>query len=170
MKDLLFLAPAAVLFAGTAPSARAADNKLPEAAQKALEQAPELTLYSLDPSPPKDKDKGDDKDDFHGWKVLGKAALKKDDATAVAAAVVKGVADSDGKAAFCFNPRHGVRAAAADGTVYDFVICFECLQVRVFADDKKLPGALTAASPQPALDKLLKDAGVPLPPKPGGDK
>jgi uncharacterized protein (TIGR03067 family) len=143
---------------------KAAENKLPADAQKALESAKELELYSLDPTPRKEKDPAD----FHGWKVLGKTAVKKDDAQAVAAAVVKGVADSDGTAALCFNPRHGVRVAAGDAT-YDFV-CFECLQVQVYTGDKKLDGALTASSPQKALDKLLKDAGVPLAPKPGAHK
>jgi uncharacterized protein (TIGR03067 family) len=144
---------------------KAAENKLPEAAQKALEGAKDLDLYSLDPTAGEKA-----KDEFHGWRVLGKTTLKKDDANAVAAAVVKGVADSDGSVPDCFNPRHGVRVTGADGTAYDFVICFECLQIKVYAGAKELPGALTAKSPQPNLDKLLKDAGVPLAPKPGADK
>jgi uncharacterized protein (TIGR03067 family) len=139
---------------------------LPEEAQKALEAAKELDLYSLDPMPAKGEDSGD----FHGWTVLGKATLKKDDAHAVAAAVVKGVADNDGSVAICFNPRHGVRVAA-DGKTFDFVICFECRQVEVYTGDKKVgETARTAAAPQKALDKLLKDAGVPLAPKSGAGK
>ena len=145
---------------------KAPDNRLPADARKALESATELVLYSLDPASEEEKPK----EAFHGWKVLGKTALKKDDAKTVASAVVRGVADSKGVAANCFDPRHGIRVTGSDGTVYDFVICFECLQVKVYAGDKELRGALTAESPQPKLDKLLKDAGVPLAPKPGADK
>jgi hypothetical protein len=145
---------------------KAAENKLPDAARKALEEAKELELYSLDPTSREEKPK----DAFHDWKVLGKTTLKKDDAKSAAAAVLQGVADSKGIAANCFDPRHGVRVTDADGTTYDFVICFQCLQVKVYAGGKELAGALTAESPQPKLDKLLKDAGVPLAPKPGADK
>jgi hypothetical protein len=145
---------------------KAGENKLPEDARKALESATELVLYSLDPASQEEKPK----EAFHDCKVLGKTTLKKDDAKTVASAVVKGVADSKGVVANCFDPRHGMRVTGTDGTVYDFVICFECLQVKVYAGGKELRGALTAESPQPTLDKLLKDAGVPLAPKPGADK
>jgi uncharacterized protein (TIGR03067 family) len=154
-----------VMLIGLKRLKKGAEQRLPEEAQKALEGAEELDLYSLDPTPGAKA-----KDEFHGWKVLGKTTLSKDDAQAAAAALVKGVADSDGTVASCFNPRHGIRATGADGAVYDFVISFECLQVRVYAGSKKLLGALTAESPQQTLDKLLKDARVPVGPKPGADK
>jgi hypothetical protein len=154
------LAVAAALLAA-APAARAADVKLPDDAKAALEKADQIELLSIDPS------KGDDKPNnaFHGYKVLGKTTVKKDDAKTLSAAVLKGVADSDGTVAKCFEPRHGVRVVV-DDKAYDFVICFQCSQIEVFAGDKKLGVTPTAKTAEPALDKLLKDAGVGLAPKP----
>jgi hypothetical protein len=141
-------------------SARAADekNKIPDAAKAILEKADEFELYSLDPDRTKEKPK----DAFHGWKVLGKTAIKdKKDRERVLAAVFKGVADSDGSVAACFNPRHGIRAVKGETTV-ELVICFECLSLEIWQGEKRST-ALTAHTPQPALDKVLKDAGVTLP-------
>jgi hypothetical protein len=157
----LIAAVAAALAAGLAAPDKAPKPTLPRDAQQALGEAPVLELYSLDPRPSKEKPA----DAFHGFMVLGKTTVKADDARkALAAAVIKGVADSDGSVADCFEPRHGVRAAY-DGKTYDFVICFHCAQIEVFAGDKQLATTPTAATPEPALDKLLKDAGVPLAPK-----
>jgi hypothetical protein len=156
------LCVAAVLLAASALCA-AAEGKLPADVGKALEEADRLELYSLDPSKPAAET---DKDAFHGYKVLGKTTVKADARKDLVAAVLKGVADSDGSMADCFEPRHGVRAVR-DGKTYDLVICFHCLQIEAYAGDKKLPTTPTARSPEPALDGLLKDAGVPLAPKAG---
>ena len=151
---------AAVLACAALPAG--AKEMLPDAARAALTKADQLELYSLDPS----KEDNKDKDAFHGYKVLGKTTVKADDARkALADAVLKGVADSDGAIAKCFDPRHGVRAVY-DGRTYDLVICFQCSQIEVFAGDKKLGVTPTAKTAEPALDKLLKDAGVGLAPKP----
>ena len=48
-------------------------------------------------------------------------------------ALYKGIADSDGNGAKCFDPRHGIRASV-DGKTVDLVICFECSWVYVFYD------------------------------------
>src|SRR5262249_35300364 len=119
----------------------------------------EWELYSLDPSrltePPKDG--------FHGWKVLGKTTVKDADTRkTLLAALEKGAKDNDGKVAGCFNPRHGIRVKAGDKTI-DLVICFECFSASVFTGDEKSGSFLTTGSPQPALDKVLTDAKVPLP-------
>jgi hypothetical protein len=157
----LIAAVAAALAAGLAAPDKDPKAALPPEALKALDQAKALELYSLDPGPTKEKPA----DAFHGFKVLGKTTVKADEARkALAAAVLKGVADSDGSVADCFEPRHGVRAVY-DGKTYDFVICFHCAQIELYAGDKQLATTPTAATPEPALDKLLKDAGVPLAPK-----
>src|SRR5437762_2765392 len=81
-------------------------NKIPDAPRAILEQAGQIELLSLDPARQKEKPK----DDFHGWKVLGKTIVK--DATVcqrLVAALKKGVRDNKGIAAACFNPRHGIR-------------------------------------------------------------
>jgi hypothetical protein len=152
---------AAVLACAALPAG--AKEMLPDAARAALTKADQLELYSLDPSKEDDKDK----DAFHGYKVLGKTTVKADDARkALADAVLKGVADSDGAIAKCFDPRHGVRAVY-DGKTYDLVICFQCSQIHTYGADNDPVTTGTTGGPEPALDKLLKDAGVPLAAKPG---
>ena len=137
-----------------------ADNKLPADAETVLDKAEELELYSLDPTECDKKPK----DGFHGWKVLGKTTLKKkEDRQKVLKAIRKGIADSDGSVAGCFNPRHGLKGKAGGKTV-ELVICYECLSLEVYVDGKR-SSVLTARSPQPELDKVLRGAGVKLPKK-----
>ncbi len=131
-------------------------KKLPDKAKTVLDKAETIEVYSLDPG-----DNNDPKG-FHGWKVLGKTAVK--DAakrTELLGALEQGLAESQGGAK-CFIPRHGVRATY-DGQTVDLVICFECSWVYVYYGDKDGPHLTTSKSPQPAFDKVLKDAGVPLP-------
>ena len=78
------------------------------------------------------------------------------------AALEKGAKDNDGTVARCFDPRHGIRVKAGDKTI-DLVICFACYQTKVFTGDKLSGDYLTTDSPQPALNRVLKDANVPLP-------
>jgi hypothetical protein len=135
-----------------------APDTIPEAPRVALEKAGQIELYSLDPSRSDEKPK----DDFHGWKVLGKTTVKSADTLkTLVAALKKGVAENEGIVAGCFNPRHGIRVTH-DGKTVDFVICFECYQVAVYVDGKREKGFLVTRSPQPAFDKVLKDVGVPL--------
>jgi hypothetical protein len=147
------------------------DNKLPDAIKAVLDKADSLEIYSLDPSlqlPVKDKEKEpekDPKDKFNGWKVLGKTVVKDKPAKdELLTALYKGVKDNEGVVAACFIPRHGIRATA-DGKTVDLVICFQCLQIYCFVDGKREGGCLVTRSPQPAFDKVLKDANVPLAPK-----
>lgn len=156
---------AALLLAAAAVKMPAAQekNELPEVVRAVLEKPDALVLLSLNPERP-DKQA---KDDWYGWKVLGRTELK--DAAArkvVADAVQKGVKDSDGTAAKCFEPRHGVHAVRGDKSV-DLVICFECYQLHVYVNGKREGRTiLTTRAPQAALDQILKDAKVPLPPGP----
>lgn len=153
------LAFAALSLAVTMPL-QAEEKGLPEAALAILDKAEQLEVWSLDPV-----ERGA-KDDFHGWKVLGKTSVKNaDTGKPLMSALKKGIADSDGIAAACFNPRHGVRAIV-DGKTVDLVICFECFSLQVFEGDKK-HSVLTTRSPQASFDQVLRDAKVPLPSKAG---
>ena len=148
-----------VLFA-VFPAAWAADkeNKIPDDLRAALEKADQFELLSLSPDEPKEKPK----DGFHGWQVLGKTTVQDAETRKrLLAALEKGVADNKGVVARCFNPRHGIRVTH-EGKTADFVICFECFQVKAFAGDKPA-SFLVTDSPQPAFDQVLKDAKVPLP-------
>jgi hypothetical protein len=140
-------------------------NPLSPTANKILEEAVTLEFFSLDPTPPKEKPR----EEFHGWKVLGKTVVKnRATRTQLLEALRQGIADNTGIAAACFNPRHGIRAKA-DGKTLDLVISFECLSMQLYLDDKRT-SVLTADTPQGTFDKILKAAGVPLPPKPKGGK
>src|SRR5438270_721857 len=136
-------------------------NAVPAAAAEALAKPESVELLSLDPKLLTEKPK----DDFHGWKVLGRTTVK-DDATRkkLAADLATAAESSEGLAAACFNPRHGLRVTR-NGKTVDFVICFECWQVKVYEGDKA-DGFLITDTPQPAFDKVLRDAGVTLPAKP----
>ena len=141
-------------------SACAADktNKIPDELRAILEKAESFELLSLSP----DRQKEKSKDDFHGWKVLGKTTVKDVDVRKkLVAAFEKGVEENDGTVAACFNPRHGIRVTH-DGKTADFVICFECFQVQALVGDKKPDGFLITNSPASAFNDVLKEAKVPL--------
>ena len=160
MSNSLCAAAALALLAVGASGCRAAGNDLPKDVRAVLDNADRFELLSLDPTRQKEKPK----DDFHGWKVLGKTEVK--DAPTrkkVVAALYKGVADSDGTVAACFNPRHGIRATH-DGKTVELVICYECLSMQCFLGETR-SGALTTRSPQKTFDQVLTAAKVPLPPK-----
>ena len=138
-------------------------DKIPNELQAALEKAEQFEVFSLSPRRPKDKPR----DTFHGWEVLGKTTVK--DArtrTGLLTTFKKGVEENDGKAALCFNPRHGIRVFR-DGKTTDFVICFECFQVQTYEGKERREGFLITASPQTTFDEVLRKAGVPLPKKRG---
>ena len=110
------------------------DSKIPERPRAALEKADQFELLSIDP----DRQQEKPKDDFHGWKVLGRTQIKDADTRKkLVAALQKGVGENDGTVANCFNPRHGIRATH-EGKTMDFVICFECLQVQVYAEENSI--------------------------------
>jgi hypothetical protein len=146
----------ALLVLGATVSNAAEKNVLPEEALAILDKAEHLEVWSLEPI------QRNEKDDFHGWKVLGKTSVKNADAgKSLMSTLKKGIAENDGIAAACFNPRHGVRGVV-DGKTVDLVICFECYSLQVFVGDKR-DSVRTTGSPQPAFDKILRDANVPLP-------
>ena len=136
-------------------AAAARGNEIPKGAAEAFEKATEFDLYSLDPGA--DGVKGG----FHGWKVLGKTSLKGDDVKKVRDAVEKGRKESDGTQAKCFEPRHGIRIVQEKKT-YDLVICYTCFSADVFEGETRLGGFLTTRGPAEFLNKVLKDAKVPL--------
>jgi hypothetical protein len=133
-------------------------NKIPDATREIFEKAEEFELISLNP----DSFKLKPEEGFHGFEILGKTVVKNTERRKkLVSAFEKGVEESIGTSALCFNPRHGIRVTHNKKTV-DFVICFECLQVAVFLGEKR-EMVLIADSPQPIFDQALRDAGVPLP-------
>jgi hypothetical protein len=140
-------------------------NRIPEAAERLFDKAETFELFSLDPEPKHGKDGNvvDEKEDFHGWRVLGKTEVKKEaERKRLADALRLGAEDNFGIAAGCFNPRHGLRLKGGGKSV-DLVICFECLQVEVFVNGESSKGFLTSGDPQKEFDAALKAAGINLP-------
>ena len=99
--------------------------------------------------------------------MLGKTTLKGAEARTLVEAFDGGVREFQGGPARCFSPRHGIRAVH-DGKTADFIICFECAQVRVNVDGKEAQGFLISDSPATVFNALLTKAGVALPKPPAG--
>ena len=133
-------------------------NRLGPEAVEVLENGERFYLLSLDPTPrkyyesiKKDAPKGED---FHDYTTLGKLEITSREGRAVLLrALNDGISSSDGAIAACFNPRHGIRAELAGRTV-DLVICFECLQIRVYAGARST--VTTTRSPEATFTKALK--------------
>jgi hypothetical protein len=127
-----------------------------------LDQADEWELYSLFP----EHEEKSLPERFAGWPVLGKTTLRDAETRKrLREALAQGTRRYHqwfpGPA--CFFPRHGIHASYGGKSV-DLVICFECGYV--YQNDLK--GEVhTTATPQPAFDAALTEAGVPLAPSGG---
>ena len=153
MCALVFAAVALMALPSRSP---AKDNKLPADVMDILSKADQIELLSLDPNSDGDKSK----DAFHEYKVLGKTAVKDTEARKkLVESLTKGM-EGEIRPAKCFNPRHGIRATH-DGKTVELVICFECHQFGLYSGAGEVTGFLVDKSPEPAFDKVLKDAGIP---------
>jgi hypothetical protein len=65
--------------------------------------------------------------------------------------------------AFCFDPRHGIRATR-NGKTVDLVICFECEWIEGHLNNGDAFGDKVAVSklPEPLFSRILKKAQIPL--------
>lgn len=118
-----------------------------------------LKLMSLDPNPLDENSK----DGFHGWKVLGTKVITDEKAMQnVADAFEAAVTGYREGVAFCFFPRHAIRAEH-DGLIADFVICFECCRVKAYVADCKQRSFLISSAAEEMFNRILKDSAIPLP-------
>lgn len=133
--------------------------KLPEAL-KLLEGASSIELLALDPLEASMREPAPALS-LRGFGVLGSATLS--DPTRrqeLVRLVSSGIADSDGSAALCFNPRHGLRVRR-DGRVLEVLICYECLQMRVWPDAGAPRVELTTSQAvEPEVTRLFEAAGL----------
>ena len=128
-----------------------ANNKLSAATLTSLEQADQFELLVLRPAPM-------EKGNFHGYKVLATTRIEEAETRKnLISALVQSTHESKGDAALCFNPRHGIRATT-QGKHADLVICFECLQMKVYAEGDEL--LLITSSPQTLFNRVLKQRGI----------
>lgn len=151
---------------GKRPARRGFDrtkNVLPVETQRVLEHAEKFVLLAIDPLPPFARNSATPapKEVFHDYGVLGQAELKdKSQREALLKALYKGIADSDGTVAACFNPRHGISATLGDERV-DLLICFECYSLQSFGNQAK--SAVTTRSPQNEFNRTFEKAGLAVP-------
>jgi hypothetical protein len=142
----------------------ATDNRLPADAEAALRSARTMELFALDPTPLRLGVPQPEKGAFHDYPILGRASLTDAvQAKALGELVLRGIRESDGKVAACFNPRHGIRVEQ-NGKTLDVVICYECLSLSVHGDllgsaDARI-GLLTAERVEPAVTAIFQGAGL----------
>lgn len=136
---------------------------LPSEARKILDAGQRFILLSLDPMDPalRSKSAPAPKETFHDYTVLGQTEIRDERQRAdLLRALYKGIADSDGGIAPCFNPRHGISATLGDETV-DLVICFECFSIETYTGAGESGLTLTTGSPEATFNGALESARLP---------
>ena len=134
----------------------------------ALIDAREVELLSLFPSSREEdaelwEERGHGKlPQIGGYAVIGSTTAQGEIRALALQAVFDGIDENGGAVAECFEPRHGIRVVHG-GHRYEFVICFECLQIRVYEDDKQVESVLTSESPRGVFNAILRSRRVPLP-------
>lgn len=140
----------------------AKQNQLSPETRRVLDSAERFVLLSLDPTHPglRSESAAPPTETFHDYGVLGRTEIRSaEERTELLRALYKGIADSDGMVAACFNPRHGISASLGDETV-DLVICFECLSIQTH--HKQAGDVHTTQSPQPTFNRALERAHLPI--------
>lgn len=119
-----------------------------------------IELLSLDPDPPQDESP----DQFHGWKVLGRASVEPATALTLINDLKAGYATAETElgAPACFNPRHGLRISSADKTL-DVVICFECTQIAIYEGNRVVDNLPTSSLPAERFNQVVREYKLPLP-------
>lgn len=139
-------------------------NKLPDEAIEALNSGVKFVLFSLEPPITTEVEKEQLKPEqkHHGFKILGSTelvtAVTRDSAIT---SITEGVKKHTTAGSGCFLPRHSLRVTAANGKIYDFLICFQCTKIEVHAGDTSIGGADIVGSQKP-LDDILTAAKIPL--------
>jgi hypothetical protein len=131
-------------------------DKLPAAASRLLDEADAIELISLDPR----ERPARPGESFHGWKVLGRAAIGDGaEGRAIIAALKRAIGSAE-EVAGCFEPRHGLRATKG-GQSLDLVICFSCRWIESHFQGTS-SSVRIADSPKSAFNKALREAGIKL--------
>jgi len=129
-----------------------------------------MTLYSINGREELTTDQASTADEqqteeiFHHFPVLGKLEI----ATAeqrihVLNTLNDAIEKSDGTMNKCFWPRHGIRTVE-NGKTIDYVICFECLQLKIHEGSKETRKAIVR-NPEDEWNQILTAAGITIAPK-----
>ncbi|MEM7227336.1 MAG: hypothetical protein AAF432_00830 [Planctomycetota bacterium] len=111
-----------------------------------------------------DMESTDGSSQFHNMTVLGSTPVSTSDANALIQAMRDGIrVHDDGATAACWVPHHGLRLSAPD-TVYEFVICFQCIRLFVYSENEQRRGARTTEVPRNAFNSIYEANGLRLAP------
>lgn len=134
----------------------------------AAEPDESLVVYSLEPQ----RRVGDDykleagEVVFQRYLVIGSTTVTGSKIRELLEGVEKGIERDRLKRAICFEPRHGMRHTAKDGTVTEWLMCFECIQVIVTVQKAGVEVSredyYLNHTPQKLLNDTLRTAGVKL--------
>jgi hypothetical protein len=124
---------------------------------RALHSKAPAIIYSLEPWPQRGRKA---KARLYAYEVLGQSALSESQKATAVGAFDAAVAGWDGLMAACFDPRVAIRTQS-DGQTYDVLLCYECHQIEVFREGKRVGSAGAAGSPK-VLNDLLASLHLPL--------
>ena len=134
---------------------------------EAVEGAEVVEIVSLDPEPPEPPVGGGvvpavkPGPAFHGWPFLDRsAAVSESDRAALLNDLRKMLRTPSDVAFACFTPRHAVRLKALGGDL-DIVICFECLNMEIYAVPGGLPTFVSFRSANEELwNRVFRRSGI----------
>lgn len=169
---VLLLATLSCSAADTPPAERGRPDGIPASVHELLSSPDTIELLALDPLHVS-MHTAEGQPEFagpqlHGYEILETAELADPLVQGrLLGLIYKGIEDSDGRVAACFNPRHGVRVTHA-GQVVEFVICYECLSMHVHAPAHDTPetrlSVLTAQAVEPEVSAIFRNASLTLAP------
>jgi len=148
------------LLASTLLVPQVVENRLPDDIVSLLSRARKFELVSVDPV-----SEAGSQGPYFGFRVLGRARIvPKADRSTLVKALLKSIRDARPESFLCFNPRHALHVED-DGRTLDVLVCFECWNGRYETNGSR--GTFRATTfAEPVFDRFLKEAGVPLSPKP----
>jgi hypothetical protein len=141
---------------------KTAQSRAAEAIEKIGQTKDKVFLYSLDPNDPRIyQGKLPENSDklLHRYPILGQVEVTSpQEKASLFGALSKGVRESTGTLANCFDPRHGIRVISSKAT-NGFVICFACLQVQAYGFEGG-QYFLTSSSPGTVFNGFLSKYNI----------
>lgn len=131
-------------------------------ARLALEKPGTVTVHWLFTSPVDEAFPADvrEKPRFHGFPVLGSAAVKSKQASRQLLQSVFAEVNPDPKSLIgCFEPQHGIELKLEDGRALDLVICYYCRQMKILGESGDIYVSIGTGS-EPLLNEQLQAGGV----------
>ncbi|MCH2134182.1 MAG: hypothetical protein MK116_10570 [Phycisphaerales bacterium] len=113
-----------------------------------------VVIYRLDGERDRPKPLAGSPENFHGWRILRSVSISDPDRVDdVMERLREQIAQGTGRSR-CFIPRHGIRHMTEDGSVIDYVICYQCSAYSSYRDGESAGGGAIGGSRR-WLDRLL---------------